>query len=108
MEWVYDKSRERLFRAAENLLQPTDELNSLLNITSSILYGNDKFFVPRWRIDYGLKDPQYFNPTKWTYIYDNSPLVKTTQDCSISDFISTKFQHSMTFQEYTCKCLIQL
>jgi len=77
MEWMYDKSRERLFRTAENLLQTTDKLNSLLSTTSSILYGNDKFFVPRWRIDYALKDPQYFNPTKWTYIYDNSPLVKT-------------------------------
>jgi NTE family protein len=77
MEWMYDKSRERLVRAAENLLEPTDKLNSLLSTTSSILYGNDKFFVPRWRIDYALKDPQYFNPTKWTYIYDNSPLVKT-------------------------------
>jgi NTE family protein len=76
MEWMYDKFRERLFRATENLLRPTDELNSLLSTTSSILYGNDKFFVPRWRTDHALKDPQYFNPTKWTYIYDNSPLVK--------------------------------
>src|SRR5215471_9153755 len=24
MEWMYDKYRERLFRAAENLLRPTD------------------------------------------------------------------------------------
>ena len=77
MEWMYDKFRGRLVRAAENLLQPTDKLNSLLSTTSSILYGNDKFFVPRWRIDYALKDSQYFNPTRWTYIYDNSPLVKT-------------------------------
>jgi NTE family protein len=77
MEWLYDKSRGRLIRAAENLLPPTDELTSLLSTTSSILYGNDKFFVPRWRIDYALKDPQYFNPWKWTYIYDNTPLVKT-------------------------------
>jgi NTE family protein len=46
---------------------------------SSILYGNDKFFVPRWRADYALKDPQYFNPSKWTYIYDHSPLVKTLE-----------------------------
>jgi NTE family protein len=46
---------------------------------SSILYGNDKFFVPRWRIDYSLKDPQYFNPSRWTYIYDHTPLVKTLE-----------------------------
>jgi NTE family protein len=77
MEWLYDKSRGRLISAAENLLPPTDELTSLLSTTSSILYGNDKFFVPRWRIDYAWKDPQYFNPWKWTYIYDNTPLVKT-------------------------------
>src|SRR5215469_4437179 len=79
MEWMYDKSRERLFRTAENLLQTTDKLNSLLSTTSSILYGNDKFFVPRWRIDYILKDPQYFDPSKWTYIYDHSHLVKTLE-----------------------------
>jgi NTE family protein len=79
MEWLYDKSRGRLIRAAENLLPPTDELTSLLSTTSSILYGNDKFFVPRWRIDYALKDPQYFKSSKWTYIYDNTPLVKTLE-----------------------------
>jgi len=50
-----------------------------LSTTSSILYGNDKFFVPRWRPDYSLKDPQYFDPSKWTYIYDNSPLVNTLE-----------------------------
>src|SRR5215467_15201261 len=73
LEWLYDKSRRHLTRAAENqLLRATDEVNSLLSTVSSILYGNDKFFVPRWRIDYMLKDPQYFDPSKWTYIYDHS------------------------------------
>jgi len=79
LEWLYDKSRERLIRAAENLLPGTEKVNSLLSTTSSILYGNDKFFVPRWRIDYALKDPQYFNPSRWTYIYDHNPLVKTLE-----------------------------
>ncbi len=79
LEWLYDKSRSRLPRAVENLLPITDEVNSLLSTTSSILYGNDKFFVPRWRVDYMLKDPQYFNPSKWTYIYDNSHLVNTLE-----------------------------
>src|SRR5215469_2094062 len=79
LEWLYDKNRERLVRAAENLLPTTDKVNSLLSTTSSILYGNDKFFVPRWRIDYMLKDPQYFDPSKWTYIYDHSHLVKTLE-----------------------------
>ena len=77
LEWLYDKSRVGLVGAAENLLPTTDEVNSLLSTISSVLYGNDKFFVPRWRADYSLKDPQYFNPSKWTYIYDHSPLVKT-------------------------------
>jgi NTE family protein len=79
VEWSYDKSRGQLVRTAENLLPTTDEFNSLLSTMSSILYGNDKFFVPRWRADYALKDPQYFNPSKWTYIYDHSPLVKTLE-----------------------------
>jgi NTE family protein len=79
MEWLYDKSRGCLVRATENLLPPTDKLKMMLSTTSSILYGNDKFFVPRWRVDYALKDPQYFDPSKWTYIYDNTPLVKTLE-----------------------------
>jgi NTE family protein len=79
IEWLYDKSREHLSRAAENHLPTTDEANSILTTLSSIIYGNDKFFVPRWRADYSLKDPQYFNPLKWTYIYDHSPLVKTLE-----------------------------
>jgi NTE family protein len=79
LEWLYDKSRVRLDRAAENHLPTTDEVNSVLSTISSILYGNDKFFVPRWRPDYSLKDHQYFNPSRWTYIYDHSPLVKTLE-----------------------------
>jgi NTE family protein len=80
LEWLYDKSRRHISKAAENHLLPaTDEVNSLLSTISSIIYGNDKFFVPRWRPDYSLKDPQYFNPSRWTYIYDNSPLVKTLE-----------------------------
>jgi NTE family protein len=79
LEWLYDKSRRHLSRGAGNNLPTTGKLNSLLSTTSSILYGNDKFFVPRWRVDYALKDPQYFDPSRWTYIYDNSPLVKTLE-----------------------------
>ncbi len=77
LDWLFDKSRGQLIRAAENHLPTTDEVSALLNTLSSIFYGNDKFFVPRWRADYALKDPQYFNPTRWTYIYDHSPVVKT-------------------------------
>src|SRR6188472_1547842 len=41
LEWIYDKNRERLVRAAENLLPSTDKINPLLSTMSSILYGND-------------------------------------------------------------------
>jgi len=44
LEWIYDKSRSHLFRAAKNLLPTTHEVNSLLSTTSSILYGNDNSF----------------------------------------------------------------
>ena len=33
VEWLYDKSRGRLLRAADNLLPTTDKLNSLLSTT---------------------------------------------------------------------------
>jgi NTE family protein len=74
VEWLFDRSR-----AWNPFIPTTDEVNSLLSTTSTILYGNNKLFIPRWRVDYALKDPQYFNPSKWTYIYDNSPLVKTLE-----------------------------
>jgi NTE family protein len=74
VEWLFDKS------GGWNPFIPTmAEVNSVLSTTSTILYGNNKLFVPRWRVDYALKDPQYFNPSKWTYLYDNSPLVKTLE-----------------------------
>jgi NTE family protein len=75
--WLYDKSRASSIDISKNHLPTTGEVNSLLSTISSIIYGNDKFFVPRWRADYALKDPQYFNPSKWTYLYDHSPLVTT-------------------------------
>jgi NTE family protein len=78
-KWLKDKLRVDFVRAAKNHLSTTDETNSKLSTISSILYGNDKFFIPRWRADYALKDPQYFNPLKWTYLYDHSPLTKTLE-----------------------------
>jgi NTE family protein len=81
-KWLKDKSRVDSVRAEKNQLSIADETNSKLHTISSILYGNDKFFVPRWRADYALKDPQYFNPfnpLKWTYLYDHSPLANTLE-----------------------------
>ena len=38
------------------------QFKSLFSFYSSAIYGNDKMFVPRWRPDYSLSDPQYFTP----------------------------------------------
>lgn len=46
---------------------------------SSAMFGNDKMFKPRWRPEYAFTDPEYFEPAKWTYLYDLSPLAKTLE-----------------------------
>lgn len=46
---------------------------------SSAMFGNDKMFKARWRPEYALTDPEYFEPAKWTYLYDHSPLTKTLE-----------------------------
>lgn len=55
------------------------QAKSLMSFHSSAIYGNKKIFVPRWRPELALTDPQYFTPNKWTYLYDHSPLVKTAE-----------------------------
>jgi NTE family protein len=50
-----------------------------LSFYSSALYGNSMMFLPRWRPDYAIKDPKYFRPDEWTYIYDHSPLASTIE-----------------------------
>ena len=52
---------------------------STLSFYFSAIYGNRKIFLPRWRPENLFKDPQYFTPSKWTYLYDHSPLVKTLE-----------------------------
>lgn len=52
---------------------------STLSFYCSAIYGNRKIFWPRWRPENLFKDPQYFTPNKWTYLYDHSPLVKTLE-----------------------------
>jgi NTE family protein len=44
---------------------------------SSAIFGNEKFFKPRWFPEYAVSDPEYFAPMKWTYLYDHRPLLKT-------------------------------
>lgn len=48
-----------------------------LSFYSSALYGNRMMFLPRWRPEYAIKDPIYFRPYEWTYIYDHPPCVNT-------------------------------
>lgn len=52
-------------------------LKHALSFYSSAIYGNNIMFIPRWRPDHALTDPQYFQPQTWTYIYDHSPLAST-------------------------------
>jgi NTE family protein len=55
------------------------KLQQLRSFYSSAVFGNDKMFKPRWRKENALTDPEYFEPQKWTYIYDHVPLVKTLE-----------------------------
>ena len=55
------------------------EVKSVMSFYTSAIYGDNKIFVPRWRPEFAFRDPQYFTPDKWTYLYDHSPLVKTAE-----------------------------
>jgi NTE family protein len=55
------------------------KMQQLKSFYSSAIFGNDKMFKPRWRKENALTDPEYFEPQKWTYIYDHVPLVKTLE-----------------------------
>jgi NTE family protein len=52
----------------------TKQFHSFLR---SAVFGNEKFFKPRWFPEYAVSDPEYFTPMKWTYLYDHRPLLKT-------------------------------
>ena len=53
------------------------KIKQIRSFYSSVIFGNDKMFKPRWRPEYANSDPEYFTPQKWTYLYDHSPLAKT-------------------------------
>ena len=83
-EWVAENNPTAFPLARANLSSQTNahqnlQFKSLLSFYSSAFYGNDKMFVPRWRPEYALTDPQYFMPWKWTYLYDHSPLLRTLE-----------------------------
>jgi NTE family protein len=52
---------------------------ALRSFLSSAMFGNNKMFKARWRPEYALTDPEYFEPAKWTYLYDHTPLAKTLE-----------------------------
>jgi NTE family protein len=52
---------------------------AIRSFISSAMFGNDKMFKARWRPEYAFTDPEYFEPTKWTYLYDHSPLAVTLE-----------------------------
>jgi NTE family protein len=55
------------------------QINSISSFYKSAFFGNNKVFIPRWKPEYAFNDPDYFNPNKWTYLYDHSPLIKTLE-----------------------------
>ena len=55
------------------------KVKQMKSFYSSAIFGNSKMFIPRWAPEYALKDPEYFTPQKWTYLYDHSPLQKTLE-----------------------------
>jgi NTE family protein len=55
------------------------QAKSILSFYGSAFHGNKKVFVPRWRPEHFLFDPQCFTPDKWTYLFDHTPLVKTLE-----------------------------
>ena len=57
--------------------QASMSLRHALTSYSSAAYGNSMMFLPRWMPEYAARDPQYFRPDLWTYIYDHAPLAST-------------------------------
>ena len=62
-----------------NTNEHTIKMKQIRSFYSSAIFGNDKMFKPRWLHENAFSDPEYFTPTKWTYMYDHSPLVKTLE-----------------------------
>ncbi len=55
------------------------KIKQIKSFYSSAIFGNEKMFKPRWSTEFAFKDPEYFIPQRWTYLYDHSPLVKTLE-----------------------------
>jgi NTE family protein len=82
IQWLATADKFPSFASQFNsIVQPDRNLKikSILSAYASSVYGNDKFFKPRWKPEYMLADPEYSIPAEWTYLYDHSPLVKTLE-----------------------------
>ncbi|WP_158385679.1 patatin-like phospholipase family protein [Candidatus Nitrososphaera evergladensis] len=78
--WLTEPVMDPYYVALSSLLAiMTDDPRpkSLLSFIRSAVFGNNRMFSPRWSPDYIFKDPQFFTPKKWTYLYDLLPLEKT-------------------------------
>ena len=53
--------------------------NQISSFISSATFGNSKFFLPRWMQPETLFELDKMIPSKWIYLYDHSPLIKTLE-----------------------------
>jgi len=65
--------------ADHSALTHISQLKSLISFYCAAIYGNKKVFIPRWRPEFAVTDPEYFVPHEWTYLYDHSPLVNNLE-----------------------------
>jgi NTE family protein len=72
-------SKQKSYSSTTNTNEHAIKMKQLRSFYSSAIFGNDKMFKPRWRQENALTDPEYFEPQKWTYMYDLTPLVKTLE-----------------------------
>jgi NTE family protein len=82
IQWLDATDRTSSLESQRNSKVLSDQnlgIKSLLSAYGSAVYGNDKFFKPRWKLEYALADPEYSIPAEWTYLYDHSPLIKTLE-----------------------------
>jgi NTE family protein len=53
--------------------------NQVSSFISAAIFGNSKFFLPRWMQPETLFELDKMIPSSWTYMYEHSPLVKTLE-----------------------------
>jgi NTE family protein len=65
--------------AAHSVITHISQIKSIQSFYNAAIHGNNKVFMPRWKPEYAITDPQYFTPLEWTYLYDHSPLINTLE-----------------------------